>query len=52
MHKARSTSDLDQQLNGVKASSVHQAFTDTTTWDEIIHVLEEEALRRFARRGD
>jgi len=52
MHRTESTSDLDRQLNGVKASIVHQAFTDTTTWDEIIHVLEEEALRKCARHDD
>jgi len=30
---------------------VRQAFADTTTWDEIISVLEEEALRKFAVAG-
>jgi len=49
MHNAEPISDLNKrtELGGAKASVVHQAFTDTTTWDEIILILEEEALRNW-----
>jgi len=52
MDREEPISDLNTQLGGAKASVVHQGFTDTTTWDEILRVLEEEALKKCARAGD
>lgn len=49
MHLVQATADLNVvEVGSSRGSAVHQEFTDTSTWDEIIRILEEEALRKFA----
>lgn len=50
MHVVQASADLNAspKLASSRGSAVHEEFTDTTTWDEIIQILEEEALRKFA----
>jgi len=51
MHLVQPIADLDTgtELGSTRSGVVHQGFTDTTTWDEIIRILAEEALRKFAK---
>jgi len=50
MHRVDPISALTTatEPGSTKAAVVHPAFADTSTWDEIIRILEEEALRKFA----
>jgi len=50
MQKVERIADLGfgTGLGSAKTSSVSEALADTTTWDEIIQILEGEALRKFA----
>jgi len=50
MQKLQSTSEarIASEPGSAKAGMIRQAFADTSTWDEILRILEEEALRRFA----
>jgi len=50
MHLVQANADLNAstESDSSRGSAVDQGFTDTSTWDEIIRILEEEALRKFA----
>ena len=54
MHRLDPISALTtvSELGSTKAAVVPPAFADTSTWEEIIRILEEEALRRFAMDDD
>jgi len=53
MEKRRPISDfrIATDSGSVGTCVAQQAFADASTWDEIISILEEEALRKFAVAG-
>jgi len=50
MHLVQPTAGLNVETgtDSARSIAVHQQFKDTSTWDQIIRILEEEALRKFA----
>ena len=50
MHLVQPTAGLNIETgpDSTRSSVVRQRFEDTSTWGEIIRILEEEALKKFA----
>jgi len=50
MHLAQPSAGLNGESgsDSTRCSVVHQQFKDTSTWDEIIRILEEDALSKLA----
>jgi len=48
MQMAEPNCSSGPDIAGNRTAAAHPVFTDTSTWDEIIGILESEALRKFA----